>query len=75
MTGYALRWGNSGFFGQPDEVRDRAHAQLFHHPATVDLDRLLDRSQIAGDLLVEPAGDDVGHDLALARRQDRQSGH
>jgi hypothetical protein len=36
----------------------------------VDFYRLLDRSEIAGDLLVEPAGDDMGHYLAFWPRQD-----
>jgi hypothetical protein len=43
-------------------------------PAPVDLDHLLRRSQASGDLLVDAAGDDVGHDLAFPRGQGDQPG-
>ena len=60
---------DAGFFGEPHQIYDGAHAELLHHPSAVDLDGLFHRSQIAGDLLVEPAGDNVGQDFAFPRRQ------
>jgi hypothetical protein len=39
----------------------------------VRLDRLFGDAEIARNLLVEPASDDVAQDFALARRQSRQS--
>ena len=37
----------------------------------MNLDSLLDGSKVAGDLLVEPPGDDVGQDFAFPGRQQR----
>src|SRR6478672_4181987 len=62
---------DAGLLGQSHQVCDRAQTQFLHHPAAVDLDGLLDRPQVAGDLLVELAGDDMCQNLALARRQGR----
>jgi len=52
-----------------DEIRHRMHLHLFHDTSAMDLDRLLHGSQIAGDLLVERAGDHVIKHLAFAGRQ------
>jgi hypothetical protein len=41
------------------EIGDVVQPELFHHSASVDLNRLFDGSKIAGNLLVEPPGDDV----------------
>jgi hypothetical protein len=40
---------------------------LLHDVSAVELDRALRRGELAGDLLVEPPGDDVRHHFALAR--------
>ena len=40
---------------QGDEFGDRADLELGHHPAAVDLDRLLRRAELRGNLLVELA--------------------
>src|SRR3977135_1461935 len=60
---------DSRTLGETDEVLDRPHAELPHHPPAVNLDRLLDRAEVTGDLLVETACDDVIEHLALARRE------
>src|SRR6476619_6432578 len=51
------------------EIRQRLHAHFLHHPAAMDLDRLFDRAQISGNLLVEPPRDNVRKHFPLARGQ------
>src|SRR5215472_1923203 len=60
---------NISLLCQAHEICDRAHAELLHHSAAVHLDGFLDRSEIAGDLLVKAPGDDVAEYFTLARRQ------
>src|SRR5258708_25468811 len=52
--------------GHPHQVRKRAGLHLSHHLASVSLDGDLARAQFGADLLVQKAGDDQCHDLALA---------
>lgn len=61
--------GNTRLLCQAREIGDRTHVHLPHHAGAVNLDGLLDNAEIAGDLLVQPAGHDVAEHLALARRQ------
>src|SRR5262245_50615875 len=56
-----------------DEISDRTYAHLGHHPATMHLHRLFRNAELAGDLLVEPAGNHASQNLALLRRQARQT--
>ena len=71
------RWANKarplvrdlGPLRHADEIRHRAQAQFLHHSAAMDFDRLFDRTQIAGNLLVESARDNLGKYLPLARGQ------
>src|SRR5215831_21006849 len=66
MAGLDMR-PDTGPLGQADEILHGPHAELAHHAAAMDLDRLLDRAEITGDLLVEAARHHMGEDLALAR--------
>jgi hypothetical protein len=50
-----------------DKSRERVDLQLFHDPGTVDFDGFLRYPQIGGDLLVEPARNDVLKYFALPR--------
>ncbi len=60
--------------GETAELRRGADAQLGEHLGAVGLDRAFGDPQLAGDLLVEPAGDDELEDLALARGERREAG-
>ena len=51
--------------GHANEIGDDANAQFLHHPAAVDLDGLFDRTQIAGNLLVEPSRHDMRKTLRV----------
>ena len=55
--------------GHPNQLRQRAGVHLLHHLRPVHFDRLLRNPELGGDLLVEEAGHDEPHHLALARRQ------
>src|ERR1700761_3658594 len=55
--------------GHPHEVGKGTRIHLTHHPAAVDFYRDLADAEIAGDLLVETALDDLRHDLAFALGQ------
>ena len=57
--------------GHANEVGDGSNAQFLHHPAAVDLDGLFDRTQFAGNLLVEPSRHDMRKHFAFARGQGR----
>ena len=43
--------------------------QFLHDPTAMDLDRLFRNIQLEGDLFVQHAGDQIGHDFVLARSQ------
>src|SRR5258706_15229363 len=58
-----------GLLRHADKIRHGAQAHFLHHPAAMDLDRLFDRAQIAGNLLVEPPRDNVRKYFPLARGQ------
>src|SRR5262249_49459932 len=47
------------------ELGDRPDAQFFHHSTAVDLDRVHDRSEIMGYLLVKLPGNDVRQHLVF----------
>ena len=51
------------------QVGQRMNSHLFHDPAAVHFDGLLAGTKVAGDLLVQLAGDDMFHHIALARRE------
>ena len=52
-----------------DEIGDGSNAEFFHHPATMDLDGLFDRTQFAGNLFVQSSGYDMRQNLVFARRK------
>src|ERR1051326_3059315 len=62
-------WPDPRPLRQTNEILHRPHAELAHHPTAMDLDGLFHRAEIAGDLLVEPAGHHVGEDLALNKQE------
>ena len=53
------------------QVSEAGRAHSFHNAMPVNLDRVFAEPQLGGGLLIEPAGDDAGHDLALPRRELR----
>ena len=53
-----LREGKREPSGETHELGDRAGPHLLHHLCAVRLDGALGRADVAGDLLVEPAGHD-----------------
>ena len=55
--------------GHANEISDGANAQLLHHPATMNLDGFFDRTQFAGNLLVESSRHDMCKNLVFARRK------
>src|SRR5689334_20898718 len=57
---------NAGALRQAYGLCKAAHAHVFHHAAAVNLDRLLDRAEIVGDLLVEASRYHMPEHLALA---------
>jgi hypothetical protein len=57
---------NAHPFHHADQIRDRAYPQLLHHRTAVKLDRLLNQSKIAGNLLVKPPGNNIGKDFAFS---------
>ena len=65
--GHGLLSSNSGLFSQPDQIGNASNTQLFHHPAAVHLDGFFYGTKIAGNLLVEPAGDHVHEHFAFSR--------
>src|SRR6059036_1601484 len=60
--------------GHSDEARQRMGFHFFHHSAALDFDSDLGRPQFSGDLFVEQALHDQGHDFLLARRQRTVAG-
>ena len=60
--------------GEADELRDAAGLHFPHDLAAMHLDGHLADPELAGDLLVEPPGDDQRHHLALARGQRLEAG-
>src|SRR5262245_37716166 len=62
---FGLPWRRLDPAGHPDQLGERARPHLFHDAAAMDLDRDLPRSELRGDLFVEHARHDEGHDLAL----------
>src|SRR5437879_5122149 len=52
-----------------NEIGNGANAQFLHHPAAVDLDGFFDRTQIPGNLLVEPTCRHMRKHFAFARCQ------
>ena len=54
--------------GRAHEIGERFDSHLLHDVSAVQFDVLLPGAEVAGDLFVELAGDDLRHDLALARR-------
>jgi hypothetical protein len=59
--------GQPRFLAQLRQGGHRSDAQLGHDRLAMDLDSALVDAEIPGDLLVEPATQDVVEDLALAR--------
>ena len=57
---------------QTHELGNTPNAKLRHHAPAMNLDGLLDRTEVCGDLLVETAGDDMGQHLAFAGRERLQ---
>jgi len=56
----------------PQELRERTHFQLSHHPAAVNFHRLLDDAQFESDLLVQSPPEDQLKYIPLPRRQPRE---
>ena len=52
-----------------NEVGDSSNAKFLHHPATMNLDGFFDRTQFAGNLLVESSRHDMCKNLVFARRK------
>src|SRR5437879_2519653 len=65
-TGAFSLLGQVELLGHSHQVGDSSDAKFLHHPAAVDLDGLLDRTQLAGDLLVEPPRHDMRTHFAFA---------
>ena len=58
---------DSATFRQSNEFGDGLHSHLLHHVGTMDFDRLLDGAQLAGNLFVQFASNDVFEHFAFAR--------
>src|SRR6478672_5535998 len=62
------------FLAQLRQGGHRPDAQLGHDRLAMDLDGAFVDPEVAGDLLVEPAAQDVVEDLALARADRGEAG-
>src|SRR4051812_32851312 len=51
---------------QANKRSNGPHADLLHHAASMNLDCLLDRAEVDGNLLVQPSTNDVSEHLELA---------
>jgi hypothetical protein len=60
---------NFELLSHANEVGDSSNAKFLHHPATMNLDGLFDRTQFAGNLLVESSSHDMCKNLVFARRK------
>ena len=58
---------DSATFCHSNEFGDGLHSHLLHHVGTMDFDRLLDGAQLAGNLFVQFASNDVFEHFAFAR--------
>src|SRR5204863_6328342 len=70
LGGFATRMAdNPEASGALDQFRHRSGPHLQHDLPALFLDRRFRGAELAGDLLVEEAGDDSGHHVAFARGQ------
>ena len=70
-SGNSVRSRESKGLGHPDQPGEGIGLHLLHDSRAVGFDRLLADPQLAGDLLVKPAGDDECEHLRLAWRESR----
>ena len=61
---------DSGAVRKANQLGHAPYPKLGHHAAAVHLDRLFDRAQACGNLLVEPAGDHMLQHLTLSVGED-----
>src|SRR5260370_5572102 len=66
---------DSATFCHSNEFGDGLHSHLLHHVGTMDFDRLLDGAQLAGNLFVQFASNDVFEHFPLTRCERRSEEH
>ena len=64
---------DSATLRQANQFGHGSHPHLLHHPGTMDFDRLLDGTEVAGDLFVQFASDDIFEHFALTRCERGQA--
>ena len=69
-----MRGAEAELVGKADELGEPGGLHLPHDLAAMHLDGHLADPELAGDLLVEPAGDDEAQDLSLAGGQGLKAG-
>src|SRR5438067_9063601 len=69
-----VRGAEAELVGKADELGEPGGLHLPHDLAAMHLDGHLADPELAGDLLVEPAGDDEAQDLSLAGGQGLEAG-
>lgn len=62
-------WCHAELLGHPRKIRQVSDSKLVHDAGTMDLDGLLDGTQVKGDLLVEAATDHMTEHFFFARGQ------
>ena len=61
--------GDAKFFSRPNQIGKGISAHFFHDMGSMKFDRRLRGREFAGDLFIKEAVCDMGHYLALTRRE------